>query len=254
MRTANRVFLMSIAMMSASAGNQAFAQDASPNLPMCGPVPGPWKSTQTVILPSLDAQEEVEVGQSMISKHDADIHAGALRLDSPIIFEGRYTLGSFTVTVPAGTLAPRAVAGETVLLPPQWEFRYARERRARTGFGRPELQFAFDPNDPKKLIAHLNFGLPKQSYPVDFEGQSTGDCQTISLRGLRRELVYSGISQGTISIEYREFSGDYARPAFSQTLRYDLSEGRIIGFRGARFEILSANNLSVRYRVIRHLE
>ena len=45
-----------------------------------------------------------------------------------------------------------------------------------------------------------------------------------------------------------------ARPAFSQELKYDLGEGQVIGFKGARFEVVKATNLGITYRVLRHLD
>ena len=70
---------------------------------------------------------------------------------------------------------------------------------------------------------------------------------------LRRELVYSGMAKGSLSILYREYIGDMIRPAFSQELKYDYEPGTVIGFRGARFEVLEAGNTSIRYRVIEPL-
>lgn len=70
----------------------------------------------------------------------------------------------------------------------------------------------------------------------------------------KRELVYTGVSGNTIGVLYREFVDGLARPAFSQELKYDLTESRIIGYKGARFEILSANNLGITFKVIRHLD
>lgn len=70
----------------------------------------------------------------------------------------------------------------------------------------------------------------------------------------RRELIYLGMSKNVISVTYREFKDDLARPAFSQEMRYDLDEGRVVGFRGARFEILKASNLGITYRVLRYLD
>lgn len=67
----------------------------------------------------------------------------------------------------------------------------------------------------------------------------------------KRELIYSGISQGNVNISYREFKDDYARPSFNQDLKYDLSQGDVIGFRGARFQILSANNVSLKYKILK---
>lgn len=86
--------------------------------------------------------------------------------------------------------------------------------------------------------------------------QAPVKTKTVAAAGpaLRRELVYGGVSQGTISVLYREFVNDMARPAFSQELRYDLAQGRIVGYQGARFEILRADNTGITYRVISHLD
>lgn len=72
--------------------------------------------------------------------------------------------------------------------------------------------------------------------------------------GFKRELVYTGISQNTVSILYREFKDDLARPAFSQDLKYDLSEGRVVGYRGARFELVKATNQGLTYKLLKHLD
>lgn len=70
----------------------------------------------------------------------------------------------------------------------------------------------------------------------------------------KRELIYTGVSQNTISLMYREFLNDTARPAFAQELKYDLSQGKEIGYKGARFEVLKANNIEIQYRVIKRLD
>lgn len=72
--------------------------------------------------------------------------------------------------------------------------------------------------------------------------------------GFRRELIYGGVAQGVVSVSYREFSDDFARPAFSQELRYDLKEGQEIGYRGARIEILRAGNTTIRFKLLKPLD
>ena len=69
-----------------------------------------------------------------------------------------------------------------------------------------------------------------------------------------RELTYAGVSKNVVTIVYREFANDIARPAFTQELKYDLGEGRVIGYRGARFEIIQASNTEIQYRVLKHLD
>ncbi len=66
----------------------------------------------------------------------------------------------------------------------------------------------------------------------------------------RQELIYNGRSGETVKFLYREFSGDYARPPFSQDVQYDLKDGNMIGFKGARIEIVEASNTRLSYRVL----
>lgn len=72
----------------------------------------------------------------------------------------------------------------------------------------------------------------------------------VYLKGsFKQELIYNGKSQNTIKLSYREFKDDFARPAFSQELTYDLSEGKIIGFREMKIEILEATNSGIKFIV-----
>lgn len=58
-----------------------------------------------------------------------------------------------------------------------------------------------------------------------------------------------GVARGIVSLEYRELSGNMVRPALTQRLTYDLADGDVIGIRGARIKVLSANNTGIRYVV-----
>lgn len=64
-----------------------------------------------------------------------------------------------------------------------------------------------------------------------------------------QEFIYNGQVGDAIKFTYREFVGDYARPAFTQDLQYDLSESKTIGFRGLRIEIINATNTKIEYKV-----
>lgn len=63
-------------------------------------------------------------------------------------------------------------------------------------------------------------------------------------------LIYNGKIGSKIAVAYREFSNDVARPAFSNSAEYDLKESKVIGYRGARIEVLDANNETIKYRVL----
>jgi len=68
----------------------------------------------------------------------------------------------------------------------------------------------------------------------------------------QQTLIYNGKTGSKISIGYREFSGDIARPAFSNEAQYDLSESNTIGYKGARIEVVNASNQEIEYRVIQN--
>lgn len=68
--------------------------------------------------------------------------------------------------------------------------------------------------------------------------------------GFRRELIYGGVAKGVLTLSYREFVNDMARPAFTQVLTYDLAEGDEIAYQGARLKVLGANNTGLRYIVL----
>lgn len=81
---------------------------------------------------------------------------------------------------------------------------------------------------------------------------------------LKQQFIYNGKSGSTVKFTYREFveTDDptsrgfstkkitLSRDAFTQDVQYDLSESRIIGFKGAKFEIINATNSTVEYKIL----
>lgn len=72
----------------------------------------------------------------------------------------------------------------------------------------------------------------------------------VSQDTIQRTLLYSGKSGNKINIGYREFSGNTARPAFSNSVEYDLSESTKIGYKGALLDIVEATNTFIKYKVL----
>jgi hypothetical protein len=68
----------------------------------------------------------------------------------------------------------------------------------------------------------------------------------------KQEFIYNGKVGNGIKFIYREFINDYARPAFTQDLQYDLSEDKTIGFRGLRLEVINASNTTIKYKILNH--
>lgn len=75
----------------------------------------------------------------------------------------------------------------------------------------------------------------------------------LSQPNLKQQLIYNGRVGDYVKFLYRELSeGKYLRPPFTQEIQYDLNEGKTIGFRGARLEIIEATNREITYIVRRH--
>ncbi|EOW9250998.1 TPA: hypothetical protein AB5D21_003856 [Vibrio cholerae] len=85
-------------------------------------------------------------------------------------------------------------------------------------------------------------------YDAQFERKKT---LSVYDKSFQQTLQYAGRSGDEIKMSYREFSNDYARPAFNGDVVYDLSESNIIGYKGALIEIINANNTSITYKVIK---
>lgn len=66
----------------------------------------------------------------------------------------------------------------------------------------------------------------------------------------QQTLIYSGKIGNRITLGYREFSDGTARPAFNNDVAYDLSESRILGYKGARLEVVKATNTEITYKVL----
>lgn len=71
-----------------------------------------------------------------------------------------------------------------------------------------------------------------------------------SANNFQQSLIYSGKVGVRVKLSYREFSGNLARPAYNNEVDYDLSESKIIGYKGARIEILEATNEYIKYKLI----
>lgn len=67
----------------------------------------------------------------------------------------------------------------------------------------------------------------------------------------KQELIYNGRSEDNLRFLYREYTGDHLRAPFSQEIQYDLSQTDIIGFKGARVQIIEATNFNLKYKVLK---
>ena len=65
----------------------------------------------------------------------------------------------------------------------------------------------------------------------------------------RAQMIYSGLTGNTIRTAFREFTGDFIRPAFTQELQYNLAQDSTIAYKSIKIQVLEASNSQIRYRV-----
>ena len=84
-------------------------------------------------------------------------------------------------------------------------------------------------------IVPLQGSWTKDQLFIKSEVPSRGD------NSFRSQIIYSGISGNTIKAVYREFANDYARPAFTQELQYNLDESNIISYKSIKIGLCFLN-------------
>lgn len=233
---------------NSGAGPQVEQQqpDRWSSLPVCSGAAGVSIATGLRTLPAVGNENEVEVGGTIVDATPILISAGSLELKSPVRFNGRFMFTDFEVKIPAGSVQTDA-SGR--FRPGAYEVKYASEPRPRTGSGRPEIQLEVEPGGRNLVGALVPAG--GRRFPIEGAEFTISECYLTTAALARRQLIYTGVSRGVISIEYRELSGNMMRPAFAQTLNFDLSEGDTIGVQGARLKVVSANNLGLRYVILK---
>lgn len=199
--------------------------------------------------PEINKEVEVELGENIVWKVFKKV-SPAIQLTQEITDDKMSNVGLFVI--PAGVLP---VIGETE----DGRFFNSPDSHVRAFGAKTHFEGGiFVPNDKAKptlyyFIKGSAWGFGKvitySTKPVENIELTT--VSEIFPESFKRELTYLGVSQNTISVAYREFKGDMIRPAFSQELKFDLSQGDVIGFRGSRFQIIKASNIGLRYKLIK---
>ena len=118
------------------------------------------------------------------------------------------------------------------------------------GLADPISALSFDTTANTELCVITTFGNP-----VCYKGDYKRTAR-ISEHGtsFQQTLLYSGRVGDKLKISYREFSNNLARPAFNNEVEYDFSTSKTIGYKGASLEVISADNNSITYKVIRNFK
>jgi hypothetical protein len=209
---------------------------------------------QLVYFPKVDEVAEVEPGRSMITTAlKADLPA--IELASAIEHSGAKHFTTYRLVIPKDTL---------VLYAQDSRGRYYRATKTLfihwngvLGGDYPVTAGVFVPDNaaqPTEVFYGGADAVPTASETHSNIEFKPTNIETFAKESFKRELIYQGVSQNTVSVSYREFSGDFARPAFTQELKYDLAEGNVIAYKGAKFEVVKAGNAGIKYKVIKTLE
>lgn len=71
-------------------------------------------------------------------------------------------------------------------------------------------------------------------------------------QSVQQTLIYSGSVGKKVNISYRKFNEGFARDAFTNDVEYDMEESNVIGYKGARIEVLDYDNRTIKFKVLRH--
>lgn len=78
------------------------------------------------------------------------------------------------------------------------------------------------------------------------------DRTVVDSQAFQQTLIYNGSVGEKINISYREFSNGSARNAFTNNVEYDMSKSNSINYKGAHIEVVSYDNTSIKFKVIKH--
>lgn len=214
----------------------------------------PLSSTpEDIALPAVEDEAVAQLGDSMIEKGRL-YSRPAIQLLEPTLHSGT-SKGPFELRLPAGTYVSTGrstypIPGIFYQFSEPIEFRSnAGNTMVRGGVFVPELEGG----TPQIYWHATDSGIPltDPNSALNFEEIKHLEYLRDSFH---QELIYNGRAGSTVKLIYREFVENRIRPAFTQEVTYDLSQGKEIGFKGARLQVHEADNLSIRYTVLSHLQ
>jgi hypothetical protein len=85
----------------------------------------------------------------------------------------------------------------------------------------------------------------KLNNPIPYSMQTAEEVD-----GVKKELIYQGRDDETLRFRYREYIKNIVKPAFDQTVEYNLTEDKLVTFRGMKILVESASNQDINYRII----
>lgn len=216
---------------------------AIPALAACASTESIAPRIELVDRPPIQTAARAEVGETIVEKGKLSTYDG-LRLKNELTWGDGLILKKFTMA-PGQLRAKEQDAEHTYFFSDDMKFYDAVKGTSPWEGG----GLCVRNGDPTQVRAFIEAGrcsvTPKARPDVEAIRITDEDAPHF-----RQELIYNGRSGDSVKFLYRELSGSYARPPFSQDVLYDLKDGNVIGFKGARIEIVEATNVALAYRVL----
>jgi hypothetical protein len=206
-------------------------------------------SSKIIKSPALNSDNEIESGMSLVEEYIEDSRNGIQVLNHLTGYQ-KTLFTTYTLKIPIGfaQLASKNSKGIFYLSD---EGQMDSSKKIRTS-----LFIPFDESRKSEICYQeggFNFYLCSEIMPlqpgIDYIKSSS---KKITEQKFKRELIYTGKIRNELTFQYREFINNMARPAFNQELKFDITDDKIIGYKGARFEIISAGNTYIKYKTIKH--
>ena len=106
-------------------------------------------------------------------------------------------------------------------------------------------------NQASEIPAQM-LGWHKTSNNIKKDLSNKKQIKLISDKSFKQEFIFGGKVGSSAKFTYREYIGNLSRPSFTQEVQYDLNDGKVIGFKGLKIEILETDNLKIKYKVLSH--
>jgi len=101
------------------------------------------------------------------------------------------------------------------------------------------------------LGMHCFKKVPNDIFATQFE---YGNFLIVKDDSFQQSIEYSGKSGSILTFTYSEYKDKMARDAFTRQFKVDLNDSSVAGFKGAIFEISSADNVQIEYKMLRHFQ
>jgi len=199
----------------------------------------------TINTPNVKTEQTAEVGNAII-KHALTYTKPGIYIDEDVTIENKQK--KFTLN--AGSLIARSTEKnkkQTYIIPTGRITLFDKQSQTTESLG----EYILVLDDNKAKIISFQGRSKKIPSPAQLPNLTRLENIAVGPTQFEQQLVYTGKTGNVIYLKYREYKNNMARDAFTQDVQFDISSEKLIGFKGARIEVLNASNTQIEYRVLK---